>query len=154
MQQRRPEKRNKRASGNQYRTHNIERRNVVEVENKVIYTKPFDYATIILVVALLAFGLVMVYSASYYIAEIGGDSQYKYLIKQGISMALGLAIMIVAMNVDYHTFLAFDYDPKRMYEYRHRDMLKKPYVWVLIATVGTLLLVYSPLGINLNGSRR
>ena len=154
MQQRRPEKRNKRASGNQYRTHNIERRNVVEVENKVIYNRPFDYATIILVIALLAYGLVMVYSASYYIAEIGGDSQYKYLIKQGISMALGLAIMIIVMNVDYHTFLAFDYDPKRMYEYRHRDMLKKPFVWALIAAVGTLLLVYSPLGINLNGSRR
>jgi cell division protein FtsW len=53
-------------------------------------------------VGLALFGVVMVYSASAMMAQAENHSQYYYFIKQGIWMAIGLVVMLVMMQVDYH----------------------------------------------------
>lgn len=63
-----------------------------------------DYALILIVLALLAIGLIMVYSASFALAyEAYGDSTY-FLVRQAGWTALGLLVMLVAMRIDYRTW--------------------------------------------------
>lgn len=52
-------------------------------------------------VGLALFGVVMVYSASAMLAQAENHSQFYYLIKQGIWTAIGIAAMLVMMQVDY-----------------------------------------------------
>ena len=52
-------------------------------------------------VGLALFGVVMVYSASAMVAQAENHSQFYYLVKQGIWTAIGLAAMLVMMQVDY-----------------------------------------------------
>lgn len=64
----------------------------------------FDYPLFTIVLILLAFGLIMMFSASYATAfKETGDSMF-YLKKQGLFAVFGLAAMILVSNVDYHLF--------------------------------------------------
>ena len=64
----------------------------------------FDYPLFTIVLVLLAFGLIMMFSASYAVAySTKGDSLY-YLKKQALFAVVGLAAMIAAANFDYHIF--------------------------------------------------
>ncbi|MBI3970995.1 MAG: putative lipid II flippase FtsW [Chloroflexi bacterium] len=60
-----------------------------------------DYPLVLVIAALLAFGLIMVYSASVVTAYTSFRSQYYYLFKQSISAGVGLAAMVVLMRFDY-----------------------------------------------------
>lgn len=95
-----------------------------------------DYSLLVVVVFLLGFGLVMLYSSSYYSASIkfNGDSAW-YLKKQIISTAIGIIGMIFFMVVDYRVW--------------------KKYTWIIyIAANVAILLVMTPLGMEANGARR
>lgn len=64
----------------------------------------FDYALVFIVLFLVAFGLVMVFSASSYKAELDPniqDAAY-YLKRQGIFALLGIAAMLFVAKLDYH----------------------------------------------------
>lgn len=64
----------------------------------------FDYPLFTIVLILLAFGLIMMFSASYAVAySTTGDSLF-YLKKQALFAVVGLVVMLVAANVDYHLF--------------------------------------------------
>jgi cell division protein FtsW len=56
---------------------------------------------ILVTLALVAFGLVMVYSATSASATVGGSDPVYYLKRQGIYAALGIVLMIVAQRSDY-----------------------------------------------------
>ncbi len=129
---------------------------VVEVEQRVEYTKSIDYVSLVLVALLVAFGLIMVYSSSYYVSQIRGESQAYYFIKQIISAFIGAVLMIILSNFDYHNFIAFSYDRNKLANgyYRRRPVLQKPYIWALIGAAVSLFLVYTPIGMSVNGSRR
>ena len=94
----------------------------------------FDFLLLIVVLLLVMFGTTMIYSASNFKAkEQFGDSNY-YLKKQFVRVVLGLLLMIIFFNVDYH------------------DLQKLSWL-ILLGAV--LLLVYVLIGgIKLNGSRR
>ena len=79
-----------------------------------------DTAFLLIVLVLLAFGLIMVFSASYaYALNYEGDSFY-YIKRQGIFAVLGIIGMLAISKIDYR-------------------LLKK--FWVLIYAVGIVLLV-------------
>ena len=95
----------------------------------------FDYALLFIVLFLLVFGLVMLYSVSSYEAGLDyGDSAF-YLKKQATATSLGLVIMFVIACIDYHfweKFASFGY----------------------LASVVCILLVKSPIGKTTKGASR
>jgi len=66
--------------------------------------KPFDFWLFMTVLILLSMGLVMVFSASAPIAERDFNDIY-YIIKKQLTFALmGIVVMLVAANYDYHRY--------------------------------------------------
>src|SRR3954451_17727593 len=61
---------------------------------------------IMVTLALVAFGLVMVYSATSAAAAVGGNDPSYYLKRQGIYAALGIVLMVVAQRWDYRRLKA------------------------------------------------
>ncbi len=61
----------------------------------------------IVCIALSLFGLLMVYSASYYYAGSVLGNQFYYLIKQAIGLILGLILMFIISNFDYNKLQKF-----------------------------------------------
>lgn len=95
----------------------------------------FDYTLLFIVLFLLGFGLVMLYSTSSYEAALDyGDSAY-YLKKQLMSTALGIFCMLVVSKINYHFWERFA-------------------VIGYIAAVALILMVLSPLGHEVKGARR
>jgi len=62
----------------------------------------FDYSLLFIVLFLVAFGLVMIYSTSSYTAELKTGSAIYYLKRQGIFAALGIVAMFIVSRIDYH----------------------------------------------------
>lgn len=60
-----------------------------------------DFLLFITVMMLLAVGIVMVFSSSEYSSYITYGKVYYFLLRQSISAALGLGVMVFMMNVDY-----------------------------------------------------
>lgn len=95
----------------------------------------FDYSLLFIVLFLLGFGMIMIYSASSYEAfEEWGDAAY-YLKKQAFAVVIGLVAMIIVANIPYR-------------------------IWARFAGLGyvvsvvLILLVKTPLGIESHGARR
>lgn len=76
-------------------------------ENR-IYGK-FDIVLLAAVIGLIAFGVLMVYSASSYNAEVNYGNEYYYMFKQIIGAVLGLAAMFACAFLDYHVIIKFRY---------------------------------------------
>ncbi len=97
-----------------------------------------DYSLIFIVLFLLGFGLIMVYSTSSYEASItsalNNDAAY-YLKKQAFATVLGLVLMIMVANIPYHFWQRF------------------AVIGYVISAV-LILLVLTPLGYEANGARR
>ena len=107
------------------------------VQRKIaVSQKYFDYTLLFVVVFLVCFGLVMIYSTSSYSATIEeGDSLY-YLKRQALFAAAGFAAIFVITRFDYHTWTKF---------------LFFAYIVAIILQV----LVFVPgIGVEVNGSRR
>lgn len=67
----------------------------------------FDYSLLFIVLFLLGFGLVMLYSTSSYEAAQNYGSSTFYLMKQLKATILGLICMIVVANIPYHFWEKF-----------------------------------------------
>jgi cell division protein FtsW len=67
----------------------------------------FESRILILVtLALVAFGIVMVYSATSAAAAVGGSNPNYYLVRQGTYAALGIVLLLVAQRWDYRRLRA------------------------------------------------
>lgn len=67
----------------------------------------FDYSLLFIVLFLLGFGLVMIYSVSSYEAYQDYKDAAYYLRKQLIAIIIGLAAMIIMANIPYHFWERF-----------------------------------------------
>lgn len=65
---------------------------------------PLDLPFLVLVLTLVAFGLVMLFSASYAVALYRRGDAYAYIRPQLLYAALGLIAMWLASRVDYHIY--------------------------------------------------
>src|SRR6187549_2059889 len=68
-----------------------------------------DVALAACVVALLGFGLIMVFSASAIEATIDYQDPYHFLKRQGSFMLVGMLGMFIASKIDYHRYQPFTY---------------------------------------------
>ena len=97
--------------------------------------KFFDYSLLIVVLFLVAFGLVMIYSTSSYSGlQAEGDSAF-YFKKQIKATLIGLVFMVVATAINYRVWYKI-----------------APVIY--IGSIVSILMVLTPLGMTLNGARR
>ena len=89
----------------------------------------FDYTLLTIVIFLMCFGLIMLYSASSY------SSQANYLIRQGIFAVVGFGFMLFVAKIDYHKFAKWS-----------------PYIYFV--AIVAMALVWTPIGKEVNGARR
>jgi len=104
-------------------------------KNKQKSDQYFDYSLLFIVLFLLGFGLIMIYSTSSYEASKDyGDAAY-YLKKQALSTALGIVAMIFVANIPYHFWERFAVPG-----------------YVISAVM--IFLVLTPIGVKVKGARR
>lgn len=95
----------------------------------------FDYSLLAIVIFLVCFGLVMLYSTSSYSAQVKfGDSMY-YFKRQAIFSAVSFFVMLVVAKINYHLY---------------GRLAKLSYVVAFIL----MILVQTPLGIEAYNARR
>lgn len=95
----------------------------------------FDYTLLFVVLFLMGFGMVMIYSTSSYEASIEYDDQAYYLKKQAFAAVLGIIAMTVVAKIPYHFWERFA-------------------VLGYIVSGVLILLVLTPLGHESHGARR
>ena len=61
----------------------------------------FDYPMLFLVIFLICFGLVMVYSASSYKSMMVYGNSYHWVLRQGVAILIGVIVMIICCKFDY-----------------------------------------------------
>lgn len=89
----------------------------------------FDYTLVFIVLFLVLFGLLMLYTASIYTDN--------YFRRQCMFGVLGVVVMVIFSKIDYHLYA------------------KKPMLILMIAgSIISVLLVKTPFGVNLNGASR
>lgn len=103
-------------------------------EKKMIHY--FDYSLLAVVIFLLCFGLVMLYSTSFYSAQLKFDDGMRFFKQQLKASVLGMVVMwILAKKVNYHGYI------------RKAKML-------YIVSFVLMGLVWSPIGVEAYGARR
>lgn len=88
-----------------------------------------------MVIALLCFGIVMVFSAGYYSTLATTRNPYQFLVKQGIFGILGIFLLLFFSNFDYHR-------------------LAKHYWIIAFISIFLLFLLMTPLGVTVNFATR
>lgn len=66
--------------------------------------KYFDYPMLFLVIFLILFGMVMIFSTSSYKSTITYGNPYHWLIRQAAAVAIGAVFMIAFCKIDYRVF--------------------------------------------------
>jgi cell division protein FtsW len=69
--------------------------------------KYFDYTLLFIIIFLVCFGLVMLYSTSSYNAQLKYHDGAYYLKKQIFATCLGFAAMYIISKIDYHVWVHF-----------------------------------------------
>ena len=90
-----------------------------------------DFLLVLFTVMLVIFGLIMVFSASYYYAISQDGSAYSYLLRQGLWVLIGFGLMIFGASFDYKNY----------------RLLAIP---ALIVSIILLALIFTPLGHEAN----
>ena len=88
------------------------------------------------VLFLSVFGIVMIYSASYYSSNINFSNKYHFVTKQVMGLVIGLIVLIVASYYNYHKFVRYRW-------------------YILVGSIVLLVLVFIPfIGVSSNGANR
>ncbi len=66
--------------------------------------KAVDFWLLVCVLVLAAFGLIMVFSASYYASISENNTPFYYLIRGGMWLVIGLGAMVFGMSFDYRQY--------------------------------------------------
>lgn len=98
--------------------------------------KYFDYTLLFIVIFLVCFGLVMVYSTSWYsAAQKNGDALY-YLKRQAVFAILGLFMIFIITRFDYHFWTRF------------------AFIAYIVSIIMQIMVLIPGVGVEVNGSRR
>ena len=107
----------------------------VKRKKKAIKLKSGDFWLMLFTLMLVIFGVIMVFSASYYYSISQDGNAYSYLLRHGMWVLLGFGVMILGAAFDYRRY-------------------KKFALPIFIASVLLLILVLTPLGQTTNGATR
>ncbi|MDD3232351.1 MAG: putative lipid II flippase FtsW [Clostridia bacterium] len=94
------------------------------------------WSVVLSVIFLAGFGCVMVYSASFYVADVRFGNQYHFLVKQIIGVILGFVALVVMSFIDYRKLIKFKW-------------------WAVFISIILLCLVFIPgIGVENYGAKR
>jgi cell division protein FtsW len=62
----------------------------------------YDYSLLFIIIFMVGFGLVMLYSTSSYNAQVKFNNPNYYVTKQAFASALGFVVMLIVSRIDYH----------------------------------------------------
>lgn len=97
--------------------------------------RPGDFMLVLATMCLVIFGVIMVFSASYYSALSDYGDPYYFLKREVVYAGIGVVIMLTVASIDYHWY--------------------KKLSWGLLGTsVILLMLVFTPLGVTRNSATR
>ena len=94
----------------------------------------FDKGLLVVVLLLVIIGLIILYSTSSYNGRVRFHDSFYYLKKQAFATSLGLAMMYVMANIDYHIWQKY-----------------AAYAYVMAIILSVLVLL---IGDEYNGSKR
>ena len=103
---------------------------------KKLKMRPGDFTLVVMVLLLAIFGVIMVFSVSYYWSIDKHGTPYYFLIRAGFWVVSGFFIMLFFAMLDYHKLGG-----------------KFAIAMLIVATIA-LALVPTPLGLNINGASR
>ncbi len=103
--------------------------------NNLNKLKSGDFLLMLFTLILVIFGIVMVFSASYYYSISVDGSPYGYLKRHGMWAIFGFVAMMFGATFDY-------------------KQLKKWALPILGGSIVLLLLIFTPLGVTINGATR
>ena len=69
--------------------------------------RSFDYSLLAVVLLLVIMGLLILYSTSAYNGRVKFQDSFYYLKKQAVATSLGLALLYIVANLDYHVWKKF-----------------------------------------------
>lgn len=95
----------------------------------------FDYSLLAIVIFLVCFGLVMLYSTSSYSAQIKFNDSMYYFKRQAVFSTISLIGMLVVSKIDYHWYVKIS-------------------KFIYVVSFVLMILVLTPLGIEAYGARR
>lgn len=95
----------------------------------------FDYDLLLVIIFLMCFGLVMLYSSSAYSAQNDYNNDMFFFTRQAIIGIIGFIAMFIVSKIDYHLYGAY----------------AKEFFWF---SMFLMALVQTPLGKTVNGARR
>lgn len=108
----------------------------IDRNTKIKYRGQIDYVILLCVILLVAIGIIMVFSSSYYTAGQGENADmYSFLKKDLMYSVVGFICMYFVTKIDYEVL----------------KYIVKP---VYFGSIVLLLLVFTPLGVVHNGARR
>jgi len=114
---------------------NLNYQKIIDAVNR-IRPRYLNLSILVTVIVISLFGLMMVYSASWYNATIYFDNRYHFVTSQFIGFILGLIVLTVAYKTDYSIF-------------------KKYYKFIAIFGILLLALVFVPgIGVSRLGAAR
>lgn len=97
--------------------------------------KSGDFLIVIITMALVIFGIIMVFSASYYTALSDYNDPYFFLKREIVFAGIGTFLMLAVASIDYHFYQKFS--------------------WGIIGlSVILLMMVFTPLGVTRNNATR
>lgn len=98
--------------------------------------KPYyDYDLLLVIIFLMCFGLIMLYSSSAYSAQNDYNNDMLFFTRQAIIGIIGFIAMFIVSKIDYHLYGAY----------------AKEFFWF---SMFLMALVQTPLGKTVNGARR
>ncbi len=95
--------------GNAINDHNRELRDT-QKDNRpknLVNVSGVDITVLLVTIILVLFGVVMVFSASYYTAAIRFNDMYSFLRKQALAAVMGFCAMLIAANFNYRYLKKF-----------------------------------------------
>lgn len=95
----------------------------------------FDYNLLFIIIFLIGFGLVMLYSTSSYAGQVKYNDAAYFLKKQFVAYVIGFVCMTACAFIDYHIYQKF-------------------FIPIYLGGILSLFLVLTPLGVTINGARR
>ena len=98
-------------------------------------TQYFDFDLLLVIIFLMCFGLVMLYSTSAYSAQADFNNDMFYFSKQALIGVVSFGVMLLVSRIDYHFYGAFSFE-------------------IFVFAMIMMGLVQTPLGVTIYGARR